>query len=135
MSKVLGLVMLFSSLVLAEENGQSYKLFHIERSKNKNQVHYNLLLNDKCEMKSEFPVVGFWQDLELGPDVRNNLTFFDKVAYGIEKQMVNKNEVLFKLRPLKDKEFKAVATIENGKCKVEGFVKKGEEWKRGQSIF
>ena len=45
-------------------------LFVIQRSKNTNEVQYQLRVNDRCQIVSAHPVSAFWQLREVSPDNR-----------------------------------------------------------------
>ena len=57
-------------------------LFVIQRSKNTNEVHYQLHVNDRCHIISAQPVSAFWQLLEVSPEHIEPLTDLEHMAYG-----------------------------------------------------
>ena len=61
-------------------------LFHIERNKNKNQVHYAIRLDKNCKPKNKEPIYVYWLDLEAKTPEISSLTWIDQPAYGIQKQ-------------------------------------------------
>lgn len=103
--------MLFYYLVnlsIASET-QSIKLFHIERNKNKNQVHYNLKINKSCSIVSDRPIEGFWIRVENGSNDREEFNMLDKIAYGIAEQKHDGPWVYFTLKALENIKIKAKA--------------------------
>lgn len=58
-------------------------VFHIEKSENKNQVHYAVQVDAQCHPTGKKPVYGFWRDLEEGPRVVSNLLSHEQPAYGL----------------------------------------------------
>ena len=104
------------------------QLFYIQRSKNKNEVHYELLINDNCTAQAKNPVHGYWQDLEQGPNVRSEIGTFEYIAYGISDQKIEGEWVHFKMKAIEKKDFKAKLTNRDGKCSAEAWTTfKGQE--------
>jgi hypothetical protein len=58
-------------------------VFHIEKSENKNQVHYALQVDAGCHPIGTHPLYGYWRDLEKGPRVVSPLLSREQVAYGL----------------------------------------------------
>lgn len=68
-------------------------VFHIEKSENKNQVHYAVQVDPSCRPTGKRPVYGFWRDLEVGPRAVSNLLSHEQPAYGLsEPRFVHANE-------------------------------------------
>jgi hypothetical protein len=90
-------------------------LFAIQRSKNDNEVHYRLHVNDHCQIASDKPVEAIWQLLEESPKKTEPLTDLEHMAYGAVRQKVTENWVSFHLglfehlRPLETRRVKATA--------------------------
>lgn len=84
-------------------------LFFIQRSKNANEVHYRLQVDDHCRLISDAPVSAIWKLWEKNPAHTKPLTGFDRLAYGVVDQHVTENWVSFHLRPLKARRIKATA--------------------------
>jgi len=93
-------------------------LFVIQRSKNANEVQYQLRVNDHCQIVSDYPVSAFWRLREEQPERTKPLTEFDQLAYGVVRQRMDENEVVFRLRALADKPLTATATAQpdTGTC-------------------
>ena len=65
------------------EEGQVQKLFVIERSENRNEVHYDALFNHNGTLLEHNPIRVYWIMREQG-DQREPLTWFEeRFAYGI----------------------------------------------------
>jgi len=58
-------------------------VFHIEKSENKNQVHYAVQVDDACRPVGAQPVYGYWRDLERGPRAVSQLLDHEQPAYGL----------------------------------------------------
>jgi hypothetical protein len=90
-------------------------LFSIQRSKNANEVHYRLLVDDQCNIVSDKPVEVFWKLLAESPEKIEPLTALEHIAYGVAQQKVVNNWVSFHLRslehlrPLEQRRVKATA--------------------------
>jgi hypothetical protein len=61
----------------------THSLFHIEKSENKNQVHYGVHVDQACRPVGEQPVYGYWRELERGPEVTSRLLDLEQPAYGL----------------------------------------------------
>lgn len=101
-------------------------LFFLQRTKNTNTIMYELNLNEDGTLNSDEPVHVYWRHYELGPNVKNEMGYFPKTAYGvISEKLKNKAEQYsiklkaFKKRAViltKDKKGKFVAKMKiNGK--------------------
>ena len=84
-------------------------LFVIQRSKNKNEVHYQLTVDDRCHIATDKPVDAFWKLLEDSPEKTKPLTDVDRLAYGVVNQKVAENWVTFQIKPLEERRVKATA--------------------------
>ena len=117
---VLAFLLFWAQGLMATEGvKESDSLLFIERSKNKNQVHYAVKLNPDCTFANDAPVYGYWKVLEKGPDVIEELNTFDNIAYGIENQMVdekNKNEITFNLKAIESKKITLTVTKKEQNC-------------------
>jgi hypothetical protein len=72
-------------------------LFVIQRSKNTNEVQYQLHVNDRCHIVSDHPVGAFWQLREVSPEKTEPLSDLEHMAYGVTNQQVAENRVSFDL--------------------------------------
>jgi hypothetical protein len=87
-------------------------LFVIQRSKNANEVQYQLRVDAHCQIVSDHPVSAFWRLREDRPERTKPLTELDQLAYGVVRQRVDENWVVFRLRALAEKPLKATATAQ-----------------------
>jgi hypothetical protein len=60
-------------------------VFHIEKSENRNQVHYGVKVDPACRPVGPQPVYGYWRDLERGPSATSPLLSHELVAYGLNE--------------------------------------------------
>jgi hypothetical protein len=111
---------LFTLLLLLPLPGWSdnVNLFVIQRSKNTNEVQYQLRVDARCQIVSHHPVSAFWHLREDHPATTEPLSALDQLAYGVVRQRVDANEVVFRLRALEEKPIKATVTAhpETGTC-------------------
>jgi hypothetical protein len=93
-------------------------LFVIQRSKNANEVQYHLRVDDHCRIISHHPVSAVWHLREDHPATTEPLSALDQLAYGVVRQRVEENWVVFRLRALEEKPIKATATAQpdTGTC-------------------
>lgn len=122
------LTLTISLLSFSTLAAEPLKLFYIQRSKNKNEVHYELLVGDNCTAKEKNPVHGYWQDLEKGPDVRSEIGTFEYIAYGISDQKIENEWIHFKMKAIENKNFKAKLIKKDEKCTAQAWTTfKGQE--------
>jgi hypothetical protein len=72
-------------------------LFVIQRSKNTNEVQYQLHVNDRCQIISDHPVDAFWKLREVSPEQTEPLSDLEHMAYGVTNQQVTAHGVSFDL--------------------------------------
>ncbi len=108
--KMRGMLLLLLLLLPLPAWSKDLPLFFIQRSKNANEVHYQLRVDDRCRIASDTPVSAFWKLLEASPDKTASLSVFDQMAYGVEQQRVANNGVSFHLKALDQKSIKASVT-------------------------
>jgi hypothetical protein len=72
-------------------------LFVIQRSKNTNEVQYQLHVNDRCQIVSPEPVSAFWHLRAVSPETTAPLSNLEHMAYGVTNQQVAENRVSFDL--------------------------------------
>ncbi|HEY2733451.1 MAG TPA: DUF4833 domain-containing protein [Polyangiales bacterium] len=58
-------------------------VFHIEKSENKNQVHYGVHVDADCRPLGAQPVYAYWREFEKGPHVVSDLLGHELPAYGL----------------------------------------------------
>jgi hypothetical protein len=107
--KIIGMTLLALLLLPLPGWSTDLNLFLIQRSKNTNEVQYQLHVNDHCQIVSDTPVGAFWKLLEVSPEKTAALTILDRIAYGVVAQNVDENWVSFHLRALAQKRVKATA--------------------------
>ncbi|MEW5747051.1 MAG: DUF4833 domain-containing protein [Nitrospirota bacterium] len=81
---------------------KTYPLFFIERSKNRNRVHYDACLTERNELSESGPVIAYWV-LENGQ--RGELNIIErKYAYGVSSSAkTGKESAWFTLAALKNR--------------------------------
>jgi Domain of unknown function (DUF4833) len=117
--------------------GKELGLFFIQRSKNKNEVHYRLNVDENCQIVTNEPVTGIWKMLEEGSDEMKSLSAFDNMAYSAENQKVIGNWVHFNLKALEERLIK-VTTIydpKTNKCSPMVQVKINGKWAMLDHIY
>ena len=97
---IIGMTLL--TLLLLPLSGWStdLNLFVIQRSKNTNEVQYQLHVNDRCQIVSDHPVDAFWQLREVSPESTEPLSDLEHMVYGVTNQKVAEHWVSFDLRVL-----------------------------------
>lgn len=110
------LIVLFSWTISAFS--ADIKLFHIDRSKNKNQVHYDVVVDQGCRILEEGAIKGYWIVLEKGADVREELSSFDQMAYGIKNVKNENGQVYFNLKALESKRVKVSVELKDKICQA-----------------
>ena len=120
------LFLMFGMNIYADKTSN---LFVIERSKNANVVSYDAVLNDDGTIKKENPVDSYWLLYAYKNGEREELSAFDKKAYGFKaKYNAEKQNFDFVLKSAKDKPIvidlydgaaKAVIKINNVDCFLE----------------
>jgi hypothetical protein len=112
-------------------------LFVIQRSKNANEVHYYLQVDDRCRLASDTPVSAVWKLLEASPAKTASLSVFDQLAYGVEQQRVANNEVSFSLKALEQKRIKASVTMppQMGTCAAQAQTDIQGQWAVLERIY
>ncbi len=76
----------FSNKIKEKKTKTRINLFHIERNKNKNQVHYAITLNGNCRPNSNQPIYVYWLTLEAEKPVTSKIRWYEQRAYGIKEQ-------------------------------------------------
>ena len=98
-------------------------VFHIDRNKNRNQVHYGVHLDQDCRPAGPEPVYNYWLRREEEPPVVRPLTYFQQTAYGFQKQKIeNDGRIEVRLRALPDRQLVVRVAAVGGACKAETFM-------------
>ena len=101
------LTILFSNFeTISIATSGEIKLFRIQRSKNKNEVHYVVNVNEDCTVMKDDAIRGFWNELEKGINFISGFGPLDNMAYGIAStEIKTDNEVVFALKAVPTKLF------------------------------
>lgn len=98
-------------------------VFHIDRNKNRNQVHYGVHVDDQCRPVGAQPVYNYWLRLEKNPPETEPLRFFQQAAYGFQKQEVEADgRIEVRLRALPGRQVVIRLASVGGACKAEAFL-------------
>lgn len=129
---ILGILFLTSAFAQAAD----IKMFHIDRSKNKNQVYYLAVVDQNCQFVTKDPIKGQWLVLEKGPDVIEELSTFDMLAYGVKNVEQVKGEVTFNLKALESKKIKVSLNPQGEKkCLPLAQVQIKDKWAKLERIY
>ena len=115
MNRFISFICLLQCLLLSHElyagdkiNG---RLFHIERSKNKNIVCYDVVVNSKGKLDSQNPVNVYWINREESFGKQDKLSYIQqKSAYGYSIIEQNEKTANIVLNACKDKVVEIVKT-------------------------
>jgi cytoplasmic iron level regulating protein YaaA (DUF328/UPF0246 family) len=77
---LVSIVLLIAANLLAD---QTKPLFIIRRTKNTNEVHYDVNITSYGKINSKKPVISYWIMLEKNGQ-KENIGFFEKKAYGFK---------------------------------------------------
>ncbi|WP_053332109.1 DUF4833 domain-containing protein [Turneriella parva] len=98
-------------------------LFHIKRNKNRNQVHYAVRYDEAaCKPVGDEAVYGYWLNLEIGPNSYEPIGRFERMAYGIQSQTADGDNLLVKLKAFPDRVIKIVFSKTGAACKLTPFI-------------
>jgi hypothetical protein len=97
-------------------------VFFIARNKNKNQVHYGVHLDAKCDPVGPEPVFGYWQMLERRGEIEAMLGM-EKPAYGLaESQRVERHgdstTIGIRLRAFPERPLLVTVKRSHGRCEA-----------------
>ncbi|MFT5278420.1 MAG: hypothetical protein ACI9P8_000045 [Bacteroidia bacterium] len=78
-------------------------LFYLQRTKNTNTIVYELNRTEDGRLDEDDPVKVYWRHFEVGKDVTNDLSFFEKASvYGVNSQKIA-NGFKIKLKAFKNR--------------------------------
>lgn len=102
-------------------------VFHIEKSENKNQVHYAVRVDERCRPAGKAPVYAYWRDFEDGPKAVSPLLQHEQPAYGLtEPRSIELNEsggeVRIGMRGFPDRALRIVTFSQVGACRARAFT-------------
>jgi hypothetical protein len=83
----------------------------LSKNTNRNQVHYGVQLDDRCQPEGNNPVLAYWRMLELGTEVTEGLKLWERPGYGVRqpKSIARSGEggnFLFAIRGVPDQEIR-----------------------------
>jgi len=84
--------------------GTPNSVFHIDRSKNDNQVHYRIDLDQDCSPRGGEPVEPYWLRRSPGRETVEAIKWYQRRAYGVAEQHVTGATVTLTLRALPDRQ-------------------------------
>ncbi|MFN2425671.1 MAG: DUF4833 domain-containing protein [Candidatus Binatia bacterium] len=123
-------------LASAASAASADSVFHIDRNKNRNQVHYGVHLDENCRPVGTDPVYNYWLRREKDPPEVRPLTYLQQAAYGFQEQDVKKDgRIEMRLRALPDRQLVVRAAAMGGTCKVETFTTIGEKQAYLEKVF
>ena len=103
--------------------GSPESVFHVDRNKNRNQVHYGVHVDDRCRPEGTEPVYNYWLRLEKDPPVVEPLRLLQQAAYGFQKQRIETDgRIEIRLRALPDRQIVIRVLAVGGTCKAEPFI-------------
>ena len=102
-------------------------VFHVEKSENKNQVHYAVRVDERCRPIGKAPVYAYWRDLEDGPKAVSPLLQHEQPAYGLTEPRateVNESggEIRIGMRGFPDRALRIVTFAEGGGCRARAYT-------------
>ena len=104
MKKVVVFTVLFLMLGVNIYADKTVNLFVIERSKNANVVNYDAVLTDDGNINEKNPIDAYWLLYAYKNGEREELSAFDKKAYGFKVDYNEKTKTFdFILKAVKDK--------------------------------
>lgn len=120
-------LMFFYSISFAQDQVPNNRLFIIERSKNANIVCYDVNLSKDGQIDKESPVDAYWLLYAEKDGKRDELSAFDKRAYGF-KTSSNKatNDYNFTLKAVENKSMNIIMV--DGKPKVKIMINNTESY-------
>jgi hypothetical protein len=98
-------------------------VFHVDRNKNRNQVHYGVRVDENCRPVGDEPVFNYWLRREKDPPAVEPLRFYQQAGYGFEKQKVEDDyRIEVRLRALPERQLVIRLASVNRRCKAETFM-------------
>ena len=135
--KTIYIVLLILFIVPLHSFGKELDIFFIRRSKNKNEVHYQMNVDNNCKVVDNDPVTEIWKLLEEGTNKTKPLSMFDRLAYDAENQEIVGNWVHFNLKALGSRLIRATTIFdsEGNMCWPIVQIKVNGEWALLDYIF
>ena len=123
LSKAISTVALLLGVACVATAAPPDSAFHIDRNKNRHQVHYGIQVDKDCRPVGEQPVYNYWLRREEEPPRREPVRFFQQAAYGFQKQKIEDDgRIELRLRALPDRQLVVRVAAVGGVCKVETFA-------------
>lgn len=101
-------------------------IFHIEKSENRNQVHYAITIDERCRPVGKTPVRGYWREYEQGPTIVDSLKKHQQRAYGVTDATVtlaaDGGDVRLAMRALPDRPLRIATFREGARCRARAFT-------------
>jgi len=102
-------------------------VFHIEKSENRNQVHYAIKVDAQCRPQGQKPLRGYWREYEEGPRVVDSLRDHQQRAYGLNAPRsialdAQGGDVRLSMRALPDRLLRIATFRENDRCRARAFT-------------
>ncbi len=99
-------------------------VFVIAKNIDRDEVRYGVHLDQDCAPRGPEPMHAYWQQIEQGPGVVEDLNFLDQTVYGIKEQRVTKrsaeeSKVLMTLKATPDRAIAVVIHKREGRCVAE----------------
>jgi hypothetical protein len=121
-------------------NYDVWSVFHIAKSRNRNQVHYGVSLDERCRPQGQAPIYVYWREFEKGPRVVSPLLGREQPAYGlatqgVEKRTENAGRVVTRLRALKERPVTIDTFEEDGRCAARAMTEIGGQPAVLESVF
>ena len=96
-------------------------LFAIAKNIDRDEVRYAIRLDKDCMPVGDAPLHAYWQQIEQGPDVVEDLNILDRTVYGIEGQWILKrtadeSKVLMTLKATPKRGIAVITRKRDGKC-------------------
>lgn len=91
-------------------------LFHVKRNKNKNEFHYEGLI-EGCRWQNP-ATRGQWYMLAKGPDQREKIAMWEGSAYGHETRVISSSQIIITLNAKKDLPVTIDLIKYNGSCEA-----------------
>ena len=111
-------------------------VFHIDRNKNRNQVHYGVRVDQSCHAVGSEPAYNYWLRLEATPPHTEDLRFFQQAAYGFAQQAVlGDGRLELRLRALPERPVTVRLASVDGTCRAEPFMDINGRSARLEKIF
>ena len=100
-------------------------LFFIQRSKNRNEVHYDANI-EGCRW-SDPPVLSYWRDLEEGPDVLSKIRWWEGPACGFDVERFSDTRIEIRLKALDTRVITAELVPDGQGCRIDVTTTIGSE--------